>query len=910
MKNRFFVGFFGLSLLLMYIGLANADEYKNVRRLAVIDDSLTEGGMANLWGWENPNNDSLFALCTNHTGTYDNRGDCGMLIYNTTDPENPYIRAKIKTGEDSRFDDVSDWGNYMIASQQVSNDTGDFPTDEWLYVEDLTSMNTTFDDSIDIHDTLNIDNVHTLNIGDDGMLYLCENKDEVAMYDLTSYNGANLNSCFRGTWVRPTFSISPAEKVTPHRVWGLGDSLYCAMTRGGVYIADIKDTTINNEERRIFENIKQIIYDGRRGHVGDTSEDSLEYWPVRTAHSVWVPSSRDYVYVNDEVSFWTERWDTTIEHKGKAACFRAFELDDIEDDSGTFVLDLVDAYDMYYDTEDSIHLGLASASLINTYMPDSTFLTPAIRDDDDGNVYKYMKSEAHHLHGWQNNFLFISWYNKGLRVLDISDPTDIIEAGYYDPEDFPDTLSDGRIIIRGGYYGVYAGSPDSVIYCSGDGGLSLFKFGLGGTIEQDEVWSDYVYISDDLTIADTVKVTIYYGTTVKFSPGCRLTVNGELKAGATSDGQTPPSPSPIIFTSAKSSPSAGDWEGIYLADDAIITMRKCKVEYAQEGLEIRDVDSCYVYNTEISNCSQKGVATVINTWGTTFLDSLSIHDNGDYGIVAGGTGNLKIHRSQIYNHDYDGIFGMERAEIKNCKIYDNDRYGIRYRSPGDTLIIEGNDIYFTGNNSGTQWGIYVYRFSSQGAKCFPYIKDNLVEGYEQGGIKVTDCEDGTSSSGTRIVGENHVKNNDNYGIYLFKTDAYVVGDTCPDFASADSNGTYGVFADSCQPTIEYFRLWDNTRNFGYEAAFHNPPPVVIQPLNSFHTKPGFGFPAYYDVYIVKGNLQCEDVYWGESTPDTTDFYGTLDYTPYDSLEKCGSYTSGRWSADMYLPYVYELNQIQ
>jgi len=113
-----------ISLALISINLpVQALETKNVRLYARTQTGMTVGHCRNLWGWQNPSTDSIYALVPNHLSMAKEQGDssqCGMLVYNTTNPYSPYLAAKIQPGlTDRRFDDVSVFGNYMFCSQDI-----------------------------------------------------------------------------------------------------------------------------------------------------------------------------------------------------------------------------------------------------------------------------------------------------------------------------------------------------------------------------------------------------------------------------------------------------------------------------------------------------------------------------------------------------------------------------------------------------------------------------------------------------------------------------------------------------------------------------------------------------------------------------------------------------------------------
>ena len=102
---------------------------------------------------------------------------------------------------------------------------------------------------------------------------------------------------------------------------------------------------------------------------------------------------------------------------------------------------------------------------------------------------------------------------------------------------------------------------------------------ISGSITSNQTWtSDNTYkIVDNVTIVEGIKLTINPGTLVKFDSYRVMYVNGTLSAQGTSDHH-------IVFTSAVSTPSAGDWIGIYFGSTSEGGLLDyCEVKYAGDG---------------------------------------------------------------------------------------------------------------------------------------------------------------------------------------------------------------------------------------------------------------------------------------------------------------------------------------
>ena len=102
----------------------------------------------------------------------------------------------------------------------------------------------------------------------------------------------------------------------------------------------------------------------------------------------------------------------------------------------------------------------------------------------------------------------------------------------------------------------------------------------GGAISGDATWPNHgvpYVINDHVTVGTGTTLTLTQGTEIRFNDHRVLVVNGTLDAQGTS-GQH------IVFTSSRSTPSAGVWHGIYFADTSINSILDyCEVRYAGAG---------------------------------------------------------------------------------------------------------------------------------------------------------------------------------------------------------------------------------------------------------------------------------------------------------------------------------------
>lgn len=199
---------------------------------------------------------------------------------------------------------------------------------------------------------------------------------------------------------------------------------------------------------------------------------------------------------------------------------------------------------------------------------------------------------------------------------------------------------------------------------------SAGAFGVEGIITNDTVWtvtnSPYEVISN-VTIANGVKLTIEPGAEILFETGSSLIVNGSLHAVGTSVNR-------ISFTSNKSKPVAGDWNGIkfYGDENSTLTTAFCDVKYAKDGITVDSLGKAVIEKSTVVSNSLSGIHAV----GTTELlvreNNLRVNVNG---ISASGVtcSGLKIVDNYISNNEngvYLNVYGDD-ARIHNVTIVGN-----------------------------------------------------------------------------------------------------------------------------------------------------------------------------------------------------------------------------------------------
>lgn len=147
---------------------------------------------------------------------------------------------------------------------------------------------------------------------------------------------------------------------------------------------------------------------------------------------------------------------------------------------------------------------------------------------------------------------------------------------------------------------------------------------IGGAFSGMLSPGEYIVISN-LEVPKSSSLTIAPGSVLRFEPGKAVRADGELKVEGTSE-------SPIVFTSAAQSPSAGDWGGVFLGEGAS-SFDHAEIAYAREG--IRVVSSATIKNSDI-------------------------HHHSEYGIRFDSAGGL-VEGSRIHDNRFSGIYVVARA---------------------------------------------------------------------------------------------------------------------------------------------------------------------------------------------------------------------------------------------------------
>ena len=187
---------------------------------------------------------------------------------------------------------------------------------------------------------------------------------------------------------------------------------------------------------------------------------------------------------------------------------------------------------------------------------------------------------------------------------------------------------------------------DSSTFTGNDSDLIVVT---GSTVKASGTWqhldADYS-VTGDVVVKGSASpvVTIDAGTTLYMGDGVAFEVGDGTNGGMKTSGTTS---SPVLFTSAASSPDAGDWDGIYFGSNTLAstTLKGLEVEYAggngNGGIYVKRSDpafeDCRTSNNTNSGAYVEGSAT--DTPEPSFI-GCTFEDNEDDGLYVDSNAGL------------------------------------------------------------------------------------------------------------------------------------------------------------------------------------------------------------------------------------------------------------------------------
>jgi hypothetical protein len=244
---------------------------------------------------------------------------------------------------------------------------------------------------------------------------------------------------------------------------------------------------------------------------------------------------------------------------------------------------------------------------------------------------------------------------------------------------------------------------------------------IEGHIIQDTIWtltdSPFVIVKDVFVEANAT-LTIEPGVEVRFGGNFSLFVKGKLTAIGTEE-------KPIIFTSNKLQPDAGDWITINFTCTQLSRLEHCIVKYAENGVTIEN-GNVLITRSNITCNLQNGINLIGYNTANIFDNRIENNLNGI--LVAGNSSGAVIQQNLIYLNNETGIrlyadnltlvenilissnilstnsigiyiYGQVNANITRNSIAYNE-LGISYENAANIKALHYNDVY--GNTLGGQ----------------------------------------------------------------------------------------------------------------------------------------------------------------------------------------------------------------
>jgi hypothetical protein len=184
-------------------------------------------------------------------------------------------------------------------------------------------------------------------------------------------------------------------------------------------------------------------------------------------------------------------------------------------------------------------------------------------------------------------------------------------------------------------------------------------------------------VDEDATLPSGGTLFIFPGCQISFSTGKRLTLNGCVAAEGTLS-------NPIVFTSTLTSPNPGAWYGITL-NSGPNSLEYCTIEYASNGLEVKNTSSNVVDHCTIQNCSTNGIMGMNTSKNATALivqNSTLLNNGRGIGL---NDARVDLNSTTISSNSWQGIIGINASVCY-----------LRYSN----IIANGlNGVYFSGANS-------------------------------------------------------------------------------------------------------------------------------------------------------------------------------------------------------------------
>jgi hypothetical protein len=694
-----------------------------------------EAPLADLWGWTYNGNEYALVCLGNKL---DDITGSGLAVVKVTDPNNITIIKTIKRASPDGFPsqngprDVRTFGNYAYVSQDRAGVNN-------YYVNLVTALNSPSDPFAGVNDFSLADSIriHNLHINTtNGLLFLSDLGNfnrPIQVHDINSVTPG-----FKGNVPSPTGGRSHDLTATTNRAYDASNVKGLTITdytySGGTFTAGTQ---------------RNHFYNARRGkNPNNFSLPKLN--PV--AHDATVSTNGNYLYSTEERLGTDDPSDRQL-----AAYLKVWDISSINapPDGNGFRYPIKQVY--------QVKEVNATGSFATSYF--DTLLASEFANSIH-NVH--IRNEG------GSDIAYISYYTKGLRILNVANPLSPTEIGWYDT---PTNVTEFIYPIANGSWGVYPYFSSGTILVSDVKGLHVFRRAteVSGTISSNTTWSGAVFVTGNVTVGSSATLTIFAGTTVAFANGTSLTVNGKIVADSNDPNKR------IKFTSNSAPLTPGSWSGVKINSSLgnVSTMRRCNVQYATTGITITytgnsnnvTIDRCRVSNNSVTGISVNG-----NAYSGAFVHPI-------------------ISNSHIHHNSSSGISVSNYAKptISVNRIEYNNSYGIN-ATTSYTGQVTGNFIANNGSN-----GMLFY------ASSHAQVHRNTVRSNGSGGIYAFSNSNLTADGATTDYGRNEITGNTGTGIYANSSSpTFGTGSTGYSWIQNNSNyeaqqvgGGYQIKAENC-----------------------------------------------------------------------------------------------------------------
>lgn len=424
------------------------------------------GGGADVWGWNQNGVDYALVILNG-----------GLSIVNTSDPSSPTekvhinhsnLNKKLEVGDIETF--TSNGTTYAYLSVH-RNDSTYFVLiinlNEAINSNDFIGINPDSLNSVyvgRIQNPVRYDifpreiawQAHTLTI-EGGYLYVATLKDKIPVWNL---NSSPTNPTYLGA-ITLTPNNTEVHEMYVKSTGSNTSKIYAACSRGGLQVIDL------NLSNMTFTKTSQM-YDADKKYANlINSSDPL--FDFRQTHSAWPTDDGQYIFTTDELSIWAPNGaDNQINFDTDANLYNEPNILHDVHRQGAFMR-----------TWKTSQLGTSNALKNGFYVPEGQQQGITELSSINNNM---VPSSIHQMYG-KEHVLYVSHYSQGLRVLDISNPENIIEVSYYDDRPTMNTTIGDENFFRKNtnnwYQGIYGMYPDpnrpGIVYAgSWNNGLYIF----------------------------------------------------------------------------------------------------------------------------------------------------------------------------------------------------------------------------------------------------------------------------------------------------------------------------------------------------------------------------------------------------------------------------------------------------